>query len=97
MVANIALKVTSVLLLVANSNTLAQSETSHAQEKAKGSLIIKVVCPNDENLRKVITKPNKGDNFLVRCSKPLCKSHYVVYVSICCYSLTLASWRANDF
>ena len=35
---------------------------------AEAEFVIKVICPNDEHLRRGITAKMPGDNFLVECS-----------------------------
>ncbi len=38
-----------------------------------GTVVVKVECPDDEKLRKMITKKAPGEQFEVQCSKPMPK------------------------
>ena len=37
---------------------------------AEATLVVKVVCPNDDKLQKMITTQAKDENFLVQCANP---------------------------
>ena len=38
---------------------------------AFGTVVVKVNCPDDEKMRKMITKKVPGENFEVQCSKAM--------------------------
>ena len=39
-------------------------------ERASAESVVKVVCPNDEQLREMLQRKNDGDNLVVQCVNP---------------------------
>ena len=63
-----------IILFAAKTQAQLQLPYKLPNKSDNGHWVITVICPDDENLRKIITKRNPKENYVVRCKTPLGKS-----------------------